>query len=127
MFVSEAQPQPPELAYSARQEAGDSARLVRCLDALVVRVARFHAVDPGAVWRLRRGPAPVVRARQIVMYLCHVALGLGLVQVAALLGRDRSSAAHACRVVEDLRDDQALDAALQAFEASLLADARRRS
>lgn len=124
MLLPDRHPQSPQRVPSARQDLDPSAALQRCLDALVVRVARFHAVDPDAVRRLRRGPAPVVRARQIVMYLAHVALGLGLTQVAVLLERDRSSAAHACRVIEDLRDDPALDAALQAFEQSLLGDRR---
>jgi chromosomal replication initiation ATPase DnaA len=50
------------------------------------------------------------------MYLAHVTLGLPLVHVASRFGRDRSTAAYACRLIEDLRERSAFDAALAALE-----------
>ena len=46
------------------------------------------------------------------MYLAHVVCGLSLTEVGALFARDRTTAAHACRVVEDRRDDAELDGRL---------------
>lgn len=55
-------------------------------------------------------------ARQIAMYLAHVGFGLSLTQVGRGFGRDRSTAAHACKVVESLRDDRHLDRTLDVLE-----------
>ncbi|MDO9417314.1 helix-turn-helix domain-containing protein [Pararhizobium sp.] len=43
--------------------------------------------------------------RQITMYVCHVALRLSMSDVGQAFGRDRTTVAHACGVVEDRRDD----------------------
>ncbi len=56
------------------------------------------------------------------MYLTHVAFGLTMARTAAAFGRDRSTAAHACRLIEDERDDATFDARLDALE-TLLRDA----
>ena len=63
-------------------------------------------------------------ARQVAMYLSHVAFELPLSRVAQAFGRDRSTAAHACHRVEDERDDDAFDRHLDALEA-ILRDAPR--
>lgn len=61
------------------------------------------------------------RARQIGMYLAHTAAGLPLTKVAEYFGRDRTTAAHACRLVEDRRDDRRFDAELAELETLLQA------
>jgi hypothetical protein len=70
-------------------------------------------------------------ARQMAMYLAHVAFRLSFTQVGQLFGRDRTTVAHACGVIEDLRDDHILDRALTVLAAALTApsgsDLRRRS
>lgn len=66
----------------------------------------------------RRAPY-VAKARQVAMYVAHVAYGLSIKEVAFSFGRDRSTAVHACRVVEDLRDDPRFDQWLDGVEASL--------
>jgi chromosomal replication initiation ATPase DnaA len=53
------------------------------------------------------------------MYLAHVACGLSLTAAGDLFRRDRTTAAHACSVVEDLRDDPVVDQALTVLEAAL--------
>lgn len=53
------------------------------------------------------------------MYLARVSLGLTLSDAAHLFGRDRTTAAYACRVIEDKRDDAAFDAKLAAIEEAL--------
>lgn len=69
----------------------------------------------------RRASRRVSTARQIGMYLAHTAAGLPLTIVAAHFGRDRTTAAHACRLVEDRRDDEKFDAALVELESLLSA------
>lgn len=56
----------------------------------------------------RRSPA-VCRARHVAMYLVYAGMGLSLSRVARAFGRDRSSAAHGCRQIESLRDDDDFD------------------
>jgi chromosomal replication initiation ATPase DnaA len=53
------------------------------------------------------------------MYLAHVTFGLSFSEIGHLFGRDRTTVAHACRVIEDLRDDPAMDRALTIVEATL--------
>lgn len=66
-----------------------------------------------------RGAADVAFARQVSMYLCHVAFELSLARVAVAFGRDRSTVAHACHTIEDRRDDEAFDAWIGALEGML--------
>jgi hypothetical protein len=53
------------------------------------------------------------------MYLAHVVCGLSLTGAGHLFRRDRTTAAHGCSVIEDLRDDPVLDRALTVLEAAL--------
>ena len=56
-----------------------------------------------------RGRPIEARARHIAIYLTHVALGMSLARVARAFGRDRSTVAYACHLVEDKRDDSDFD------------------
>lgn len=58
----------------------------------------------------------VVLARQVAMYLAAVGFGMSYARVAAAFGRDRSTVQHACRVVEERREDPAFDHWLEALE-----------
>ncbi|MCC5994884.1 MAG: chromosomal replication initiator DnaA [Oceanicaulis sp.] len=66
-----------------------------------------------------RGSARAALARQIAIYLTHVAFEISLARTAEAFGRDRSTAAHACHKVEDRRDDSAFDQCLDELEACL--------
>ncbi|GBF57544.1 chromosomal replication initiator protein DnaA [Candidatus Phycosocius bacilliformis] len=68
-----------------------------------------------------RGTAQHAFARQTAMYLTHVAFGLSLHRVAIAFGRDRSTVAYACHLIEDRRDDPHLDDMLDQLEAALRA------
>ena len=57
-----------------------------------------------------------LHARQIAMYVCHVALCIPLGDIALAFGRDRSTVAYNCGVVEDRRDDAAFDDFVAAIE-----------
>jgi len=63
----------------------------------------------------RRAPDAAF-ARQSAMYLAHVALGLRYSEIGRLFCRDRTTAAHACQLVDDRRDDPAIDRLLQTLE-----------
>ncbi len=67
----------------------------------------------------RRGRAPVVLARQVAIYLTHTRLGLNYATAGSAFGRDRTTAAHACRAVEEKRDDPTLDAILDCLERAI--------
>lgn len=66
-----------------------------------------------------RGAADVAFARQVAMYLCHVAFELSLARVAMAFGRDRSTVAHACHAMEDRRDSETFDVWIGALEIML--------
>lgn len=59
-----------------------------------------------------RGCRHVAEARQMAMYLCHTLLHLTQAQVGYFFHRDRTTVGHACALVEDLRDDPAVEALL---------------
>lgn len=64
-----------------------------------------------------RSTAPVAAARQLAMYLAHVGLGLPQADVAHAFNRDRSTVAHACRRIEDMRDRVPFDRHVARLEA----------
>jgi len=67
-----------------------------------------------------RGQAPVAFARQVSMYCAHTVLGMSLTDAGMLFDRDRTTAAHACRVVEDRRDDPRIDDVINSVESIIL-------
>lgn len=71
------------------------------------------------ILRPSRGPRELVRARQVAMYLTHVGLGMSLSRVAAAFERDRSTVAHACHRIEEMRDETAFDHWLDTLEEGL--------
>lgn len=64
-----------------------------------------------------RRSAPVAFARQSAMYLSHVVFGLSYSQIGRIFRRDRTTVAHACRLIEGRRDDPRFDRMLCAMEA----------
>lgn len=82
-------------------------------------VATVFEIDGALLAQPSRGRAEFALARQVAMYLGHVACGLSLTAVGRVFERDRSTAAHACKRVEDRREDKDFDAALQMMETSV--------
>lgn len=78
-------------------------------------------IDPEGIVDDARGCSQTAYARQLAMYLCHVAFEMSLARVAAAFGRDRSTVAHACHAIEDRRDETQFDAWMASLEASLRA------
>ncbi len=63
-----------------------------------------------------RTRAEICRVRQIGMYVAHVIAGLSMYEVGLGFQRDRSTVAHACHLVEDLRDDPDFERAILMIE-----------
>jgi chromosomal replication initiation ATPase DnaA len=87
-----------------------AARLAASVAGYALGVAVEEIVDRG------RGSAGAAFARQVAMYLCHVAFEFSLARVASAFGRDRSTVAHACHVIEDRRDATDFDAWINTLE-----------
>lgn len=104
----------------AGQPIGDPEREAarRVIEATVAAAFGLPLQELSAPTRRR---ANVAFARQVGMYVAHVALGLSLTETGQVFGRDRTTASHACRVVEDRRDDGDVDRMLDAIEAVVLA------
>jgi chromosomal replication initiation ATPase DnaA len=64
----------------------------------------------------RRGAADIAFARQVAMYLAHTHLRMPLTEAGRLFHRDRTTVRHACRQVEDRRDDPRVDHLLDCLE-----------
>ncbi|MTI42655.1 DnaA-like protein [Roseibium hamelinense] len=79
-------------------------------------VSKAYCVLPVEFYDDGRGPRRVCEARQLLMYLAHVEFGLPLSEVARRYRRDRSTAHHACRKIEDQRDDPAFDEMVSKIE-----------
>lgn len=68
-----------------------------------------------------RGCVSTARARQVSMYVLHVSLGRTLAEAGAVFGRDRTTAAYACKIVEELRENPEFDSILSEIEKQLSA------
>ncbi len=90
-----------------------AARLSAGVATYALSVPLRAVLEPG------RGSAEAAFARQVAMYLCHVAFEFSLTRVAAAFRRDRSTVAHACHHIEDRREDIAFDLWISGLEAML--------
>ena len=86
------------------------------LELLNLTVAGGFDINERELRQPNRGVARTALARQSAMYLAHVACGLTKTEVGRLFTRDRTTVHHACRVVEQRRDDQAFDHAIDHLE-----------
>jgi chromosomal replication initiation ATPase DnaA len=89
--------------------------------AIAVALAAWdRGVDCDAITGGRRGGARVAVARQLAIYLAHVALGHDLTRLASAFGRDRATIRHALRRIEDDRDRPGFDRRVSRLEAALV-------
>jgi chromosomal replication initiation ATPase DnaA len=63
-----------------------------------------------------RGSPQAALARQAAMYLCHVGFALSFEAIGKLFCRDRTTVAHACRVIEERREDIWFDCRMATLE-----------
>jgi hypothetical protein len=88
-------------------------------DLIATLVAPAFAVAPGDLVSARRGSAEIAFARQTAIYLARTKLGLSYAEAGAGFGRDRTTASHACRVVEERRENPRIDALLDCLERTI--------
>ena len=91
---------------------------------VIACVAFDFGLDAAALEAPLRGSQRMAFARQIAMYLAHVGFGLSFDAVGRAFGRDRTTVAHACRVVEDGRDDIWFDCRVATLESICVGSAR---
>ena len=84
--------------------------------AIELAVSRVFGVDHKALDHVTRGVARIALARQVAMYLAHVGCGLSMAAAGRLFGRDRTTVAYACLIIEDRRDDPLFDHSLDLLE-----------
>ena len=99
----------------------DQREIVNLLDeqsrrAIEIAVSQVFGIAHGTLNLETRGCAHAARARQVAMYLAHVACGLTMTDAGRLFSRDRSTVSHACGVIEDRRDDINFNHALDLLE-----------
>ena len=82
-------------------------------------IASIYEIDVAHLLAPTRGNATIALARQVAMYLAHVGCGLTLTEVGRQFGRDRTTVAHACEVVEERREDQDFDQMIELLEQSV--------
>src|SRR5579872_4685556 len=119
MFMSFQQDSPSRSPFRGPDPQG--AGVCRLLE---TAVAAAFAVLLGDLRAPTRGSPRAAFARQTGLYLAHAVLGCNLSEVGALFGRDRATAAHAGRLVEERRDDPAIDAVVPSLEGLCVALAR---
>jgi len=95
------------------RRVADRADYVKRVVAAVFNVAMREIDAP------TRSRAHIAFARQTAMYLCNVACGMSLTEVAQQFGRDRTTVSHACHLVEDRRDDDSFDQLLEHLETDI--------
>jgi hypothetical protein len=93
-----------------------AADLTRICWLLEAAVAAAFAVPVDELRAPSRRCAAIAFARQSAMYLAHVVLELNYSDIGQLFHRDRTTAAHAVRLVEQRRDKPAIDRLLQTLE-----------
>lgn len=86
---------------------------------LVGLVAAERKVPTLLMLHPSRCGAEVAEARQLAMYLMHVILRRSYGEIGRFFGRDRTTVAHACAHIEDLRDSPGFEAEVQRLEAVL--------
>lgn len=101
-------------AEAAREVSVVPTVLKRILEYAVGVVFEIEARDLRSA---TRGTAEAAFARQVAMYLAHVACGLSFSEIGRTFARDRTTVAHACHVIEDCRDDPHTDRTLDLMEA----------
>jgi len=116
MSLLEVRNEPCDFPPSRRRKhrpQNETAQLCRLIEKAI---AAAFAVPVDELRAPTRRSAVAAFARQTAMYLAHVVLGQSYSATGRLFGRDRTTAAHACALVEERRDDPVVDSLLQALE-----------
>lgn len=101
-------------AQLAHVDSASSPRLI-CL-CIAACVALDFGLKAPELFASKSRSSRAAHARQIAMYLAHVGFALPFDVVGRHFHRDRSTVSHACRVIEDARDDRWLDRRITALD-----------
>lgn len=104
-----------EMKQTYRAPVGDEDRIRA--DLALNLVAASTGVTAHRMRMQGRLVGPEGRARRLAVYLAYVTFGWPMERVGDVFGLNRTTAANACRWVEDARDAPALDALLDRLEA----------
>ncbi|MHC1549708.1 helix-turn-helix domain-containing protein [Phyllobacterium sp. K27] len=96
------------LTVIAQDDTLDERPFQICDHVLDILSALFN-ISGGDLRSNSRCEQAVARVRQIGMYVVHVTLGMSMTKVGRVFGRDRSTVAHACHLIEDMREDADFD------------------
>lgn len=108
--------EPKHSSVSAAAVRSDRAICVGVTTVVEEMHALAAAIRADTSWRGAMRRRPQCHIRQIAMYVCHVVLRMSLTEIGSVFGRDRTTVSHACRVIEDRRDDPAYDTFVQSVE-----------
>lgn len=87
----------------------DDEQAIAYCDGVIDLVGAFFNVPTRELRRTGRTTLQIAQIRQIAMYVAHVTLRLTMQQVGDGFERDRTTVLHACRLVEDMRDEIPFD------------------
>lgn len=104
------------LAAAPNEQAPFDERPFQACDHVLDILSAFFNISGRDLRSHSRCERAVARVRQIGMYVVHVTLGLTMSQVGRAFGRDRSTVAHACHLIEDMREDQEFDRIIHTVE-----------
>lgn len=93
---------------------------IGCFDAVIMVVCTAFGIKRSQVFAQSRSIAPIARARQTAFYLAHIIGQKTYIEIGEHFGRDRTTVAHGCSVIEDLRDDGIFDCLLTHLETAVL-------
>ena len=89
----------------------------RCIRPILEQaISKVFMVAGSDLWSGTRGKPRAALARQVAMYLAHVACGLTMTEVGQIFARDRTTVRHACGLVEDMRDEPSFDRSVELLE-----------
>lgn len=107
---------PKEEQVASRQKAASNSGAGTFLRVIV---SAAFGLKPADLESGSRGRADIAFARQVAMYLANTRLRLSYNVIGRMFGRDRTTARHACRTVEDRREDPRVDSILDCLERAI--------
>ena len=114
----------PPAESGAERPTVDPADRARA-DFLTYLVSVATGIEAPRIASRTRSSTRVARARQVAMYLAHIGFAWSMKRVGDAFGRDRSTASHAVKRVEDLRDQPGFDVLLESLESCVRAAPKR--
>ncbi|MCF6320978.1 MAG: hypothetical protein L3J32_04330 [Rhizobiaceae bacterium] len=82
----------------------------------VIFTAKYYQIPIHELMSKTRAKAQAAQARQIAIYIAHTTFSVPYREAALYFHRDRTTVAHACRVIEDHRDNRIFDEKLTMVE-----------